>query len=105
MFEISQLPAHLAERAKQGSDGCWNWQGTIQKNGYGAYGKPRRYAHRLCYEALRGAIPNGLVIVQKAIPMMSRIPVTIAMVGVVVVHVIEMNDALHTSAARLLNVS
>lgn len=43
---------------------CWEWQGTKFDAGYGAFqsaGKTLR-AHRVVYEALRGPIPEGLVL-------------------------------------------
>lgn len=44
--------------------GCWQWQGEINRNGYGrAYHKGRRpVVHRLLYEDLVGPIPEGLVL-------------------------------------------
>lgn len=45
-------------------DGCWNWGGTVMKNGYGylhVSGKNVR-AHRWSYEHHVGPIPDGLVI-------------------------------------------
>jgi len=45
------------------TDTCWNWTG-YKKLGYGhaQYGGKLHQAHRLIYEALRGPIPEGLVI-------------------------------------------
>lgn len=44
------------------ADGCWEWTAAIGNDGYGRFflnGRTVR-SHRLAYELLRGAIPNGL---------------------------------------------
>lgn len=49
-------------------DGCWEWQGTIQKDwGYGtiSVNGRRTPAHRLVYERLVGPIPDGLLLRHK----------------------------------------
>lgn len=45
-------------------DKCWLWGGSIHTNDYGImyYEKKRYRAHRFVYEALVGAIPEGLVL-------------------------------------------
>ncbi len=45
-------------------DGCWEWQGTDNRHGYGQLRLGSRYpmAHRSMYELFRGPIPDGLVI-------------------------------------------
>jgi hypothetical protein len=46
-------------------NGCWEWQASITKHGYGrfsAVGSRPELAHRLAYQALVGQIPSGLVI-------------------------------------------
>lgn len=45
-------------------DGCWNWIGTRQPNGYGAFGLGGRTlrAHRWSYEHHVAPIPDGLQI-------------------------------------------
>jgi hypothetical protein len=62
-------PPTLAERFWRHvtkSDGCWIWNGTVNKFGYGQFGihvdgkwKPRG-AHRIAYELSKGPIPEGL---------------------------------------------
>jgi len=42
--------------------GCWLWTAGATKAGYGLFRfqDAARYAHRVTFEALRGAIPDGL---------------------------------------------
>jgi len=42
---------------------CWNWNGTIDRDGYGSYYNKR--AHRLFYEMYIGDISDGLLICHK----------------------------------------
>lgn len=54
----------ILDTIKVTENSCWEWQGTRQKNGYGALragGKTVR-AHRYSYEAFIGSIPEGLQI-------------------------------------------
>lgn len=46
---------------------CWEWQGTINNQGYGAlrFGGKQYKAHRFSYEIHRGPIPAGLMICHK----------------------------------------
>jgi len=42
--------------------GCWNWNGFFTQRGYCSIqrtGIPSRQAHRMYYEAAKGAIPEG----------------------------------------------
>ena len=43
---------------------CWNWTGSLNKNGYGrfTFDGARHPAHRFAYSRLRGAIPTGMVV-------------------------------------------
>lgn len=45
-----------------GPDECWEWQGTIRRDGYGKLGYQRRnfLAHRISWVIQNGPIPNGL---------------------------------------------
>ncbi len=49
---------------KRGPDDCWNWTGSVGKNGYGCtnVGKTRYYAHRMSYIMHNGPIPPGCFI-------------------------------------------
>jgi hypothetical protein len=46
------------------ADGCWEWSGTIDVQGYGVFAVDShpRSAHRYSYELLVGPIPEGLQI-------------------------------------------
>jgi hypothetical protein len=66
----SRADASMAERLdRQGfavtDRGCWNWQGYIRVNGYGAVGIGSHlvgYPHRVAYEIAKGPIPAGLFV-------------------------------------------
>ncbi len=49
--------------AKRG-EGCWEWQGTRDRNGYGVLGVGGRhmFAHRFAYEMHNGALAAGLLV-------------------------------------------
>lgn len=59
-------------RVERSSDGCWLWQGTRNKKGYGVMPHSRRKsagraglpdrAHRLAWVLANGAIPDGLCV-------------------------------------------
>lgn len=58
---MSKFIAHVAVM----SNDCWLWTGTLDAQGYGKCdhaGSRGRMAHRVGYELLRGAIPDGLVL-------------------------------------------
>lgn len=47
----------------QKADGCWQWLGSKDKDGYGTIklrGRRVRKAHRLSYELHKGEIPEGM---------------------------------------------
>lgn len=48
----------------QGRDECWPWSGHVKDNGYGSLNFKGKtfHAHRLVYEQLMAAIPDGAVI-------------------------------------------
>jgi len=41
---------------------CIIYKGSINKQGYGVYGKKHRLAHRIAYENHHGSIPKGMTI-------------------------------------------
>ncbi len=49
---------------RQNLDGCWNWCGTILRDGYGRFATYNRLyrAHRFAYESYYGAVPEGLLV-------------------------------------------
>lgn len=53
----TQLLGHVIQES-----GCWDWVGTLQRNGYAAITNrsKKHMVHRYYYEFYRGPIPNGL---------------------------------------------
>lgn len=65
---IRPIKDRILERVKHNERGCWLWQGSIFKDGYGAIGIRRtgsKRAHRVSYEAFVGRIPDGLWVLHK----------------------------------------
>lgn len=62
MSIVNHLPENMRTKIRETPDGCWEWTGAIQSSGYGSVGYAGKIAltHRLAYEMLVGAIPNGL---------------------------------------------
>lgn len=60
---LEKIKARVAEDS---STGCWLWEGTLSKSGYGRFYRPEiqaeAFAHRLAYEAAVGPIPDGLTL-------------------------------------------
>lgn len=57
MLEAVTLPTYDAQKVLtkvdfSDDDTCWEWQGNIDKNGYGTYGKRNHMVHRVVYELL-----------------------------------------------------
>lgn len=50
-----------------GSEQCWNWKASKQKNGYGKFGVAykTRLAHRFAWELLNGEIEDGSMVCHK----------------------------------------
>ena len=60
---MDSLPLRLSKKIEIVTEsGCWIWIGALSKNGYGnVHTRPRNVvAHRAVYQAMRGAIPEGL---------------------------------------------
>ena len=60
--DLSQLPDRFSSKVLIGLGGCWCWQASRNRKGYGQYsikGRPV-LAHRWAYEQLRGPIPDGM---------------------------------------------
>jgi hypothetical protein len=47
-------------KVKINNNGCWEWEGGTDKEGYGHFKSIR--THRLCYESFKGLIPPGKII-------------------------------------------
>lgn len=56
--------AIIYQRFRELPDGCWQWLGNLDRNGYGVLTHAKRswLAHRLSYAAFVGPIPDGLTI-------------------------------------------
>jgi len=63
---VEALPPRLRSRISVAENGCWIWMGVINSEGYGRLyvggelGEAQ--AHRVVYEQIRGAIPDGLTL-------------------------------------------
>lgn len=58
-------PSDLFWAKASKSDGCWEWSGVRNRDGYGVFGNVQlgtKYAHRFAYEDAVGPIPDGLQI-------------------------------------------
>jgi hypothetical protein len=54
------LPLRFWRKVRIG-DGCWEWQGAPNRNGYGRYREHARrqgMAHKVAYEAMVGPVPG-----------------------------------------------
>ena len=64
--EVEHLPLRLHQKIIVDDAGCWIWQGAKDQNGYGTVAilgsRKIMRAHRMTYELLIGAIPEGLEI-------------------------------------------
>ena len=61
------LLQRLSDKFTIDPDGCWRWQRTGTKKGYGQFtmpkqGKPMKLAHRVLYELMVGPISEGMII-------------------------------------------
>ena len=58
------LPRHIRRDIAPNETGCWQWTRSLSRDGYGWASLNDRtcQAHRLVYELLRGAVPDGLIL-------------------------------------------
>lgn len=62
---LGDLPDHLSRFTIDPDTGCWNWDGHLDRGGYGKTyhnGSSGRLAHRMVFEALVGPIPPRLLL-------------------------------------------
>lgn len=63
-MSLEALPPRMVPRILVTPSGCWEWQGELNRNGYGRVwidGK-RLMTHRVVYELVVGPIPEWLVL-------------------------------------------
>lgn len=60
-FNQDELAARFFSKVTR-TESCWLWAATVIANGYGQFwaNGRMRYAHRVAYEMLVGAIPDGM---------------------------------------------
>ena len=61
-FNPTNLPANMRKKIAIRHDGCWEWVGALNGNGYGVTKLTDGFCltHRAAYESLVGSIPEGL---------------------------------------------
>ena len=54
----------ILERLDTSSEGCWEWQGGVNSNGYGVVSLEGKmwYTHRLVWSVFIGPIPEGMFV-------------------------------------------
>jgi HNH endonuclease len=59
-----EILARLRAKTIETPTGCWEWQGKKTRGGYGRIKiqKKEKYIHRVAWELLKGAIPEGKLI-------------------------------------------
>jgi len=59
---VSPIDRFLAKVRRDSQDGCWEWTGRIQPNGYGmvTIRQKKHYAHRAAFEMFVDEIPAGV---------------------------------------------
>lgn len=62
-FGDSRIGKYFWERIVVGQNGCWNWIGYLDNNGYGTY-HPRKNlkikVHRYVFMMLKESVPHGM---------------------------------------------
>lgn len=63
-FNHASAIRRIAKHSRPIDSGCWQWVGSIMRNGYAVMGCGQRtwLAHRVSYIVHRGLIPEGMVI-------------------------------------------
>lgn len=63
-MNLPALPPRMQPRILVTAGGCWEWQGELNRNGYGRVwvNGRRLMAHRVAYQLLVGDIEPGLVL-------------------------------------------
>jgi hypothetical protein len=58
------VPVYPLNNYKVNDRGCWIWQGSIGRHGYGQikWKNKSTVAHRVIYEIYKGIIPEGLIL-------------------------------------------
>jgi len=68
-LDLKQPIENLLKRIEKNDNGCWNYTGYKNKDGYGQLRKERGgklgYAHRISYAYFNGEIPAGLNVCHK----------------------------------------
>jgi hypothetical protein len=61
---VSQLADYIRRNSRPDDNGCWIWQKSTLRNGYGQFRKKQKhyYAHRASYEVFKGPIRDGLFV-------------------------------------------
>lgn len=59
---LEKLPENLRAKAQLSDRGCMEWQGEINRNGYGRlwFGGHRHMAHKFTFELYKGPIREGM---------------------------------------------
>jgi hypothetical protein len=59
-IDITKYDAQTIFGLSEIGNGCWNWRGSLYRNGYGKYGSRGYMAHRLAYELTKGSVPEDM---------------------------------------------
>lgn len=59
---LDEIQFRIKSRVSVGSKGCWNWNGYIDRDGYGRFSVNGKQdtVHRISFAAFGGIIPQGL---------------------------------------------
>lgn len=64
LYLFSKLPIKIQNKITIVTNGCWLWQGELNRNGYGRCwcSNKRHMTHRLIYTLLKSSIDKGLLL-------------------------------------------